>query len=601
MVTSTLTTIARTWLLPILGENWFSSLTFPSLSPRLFDPSTGKLTLALSGSDLCTRRAILSSPNDYLRDTYVTPYSYVSRVGFGEVRTLDGTGNNLLRPHWGGVGTSQVRLFAPSYLDGVGVARGTYHELPSPRAISNALLTTQEETPLSRHSVLLMAWGQFIDHDLVLSAEGHGEFWPIIVPTGDKHFDPDRTGEQIIPFARLAYAEGTGQDGVPRASVNQITPFIDASMVYGSTPEHAQTLRTPDETGRLLVSYADNGEVILPVHADLAHVAGDVRAHENPILASLHSLFVAEHNRIAGTLLESYQNRNWAVRSLVHRTLWGNAHVDSLGDAVYELSRKVVGAQVQAVTYGEFLPYLLGDRALSEYTGYKTHVNPAISEEFSNAAFRLGHSMVRGSIGVKHEGAATTYEPLMSNFFDPTLLAQEGKSALLAGAIEMPMNPVDLEITGALQNMLFGANLDLGAINIQRGRDTGLPTYAAAREALGYQEVDEFADITGVAATQNALAQVYASPADVDLWVGILAEDKLTGSQLGVVGSAIVADQFTRARDGDRFYYEHDPVVARLDRVLGLSLDTLRLEDIIEANTNLDVHDVFVAGAVDFV
>ena len=586
------------WGLPLGGG--FSSLIFPGLFDRLFDYSTGALTLSISADDLYTEGVIIAKPNDYLGTTYLTPRSRLSRVCFGTVRPLDGSGNNLYRPLWGSVGTSQVRLFAPSYLDGVSLPRGTYHEVANPRAISNALMSAQDDTPLSTHSVLFMAWGQFIDHDLVLSAESHDEFWPIIVPSGDEYFDPEWTGQQIIPFARLASAAGTGQDGVPRASVNQITPFVDASMIYGSTAKHAQTLRTLDETGRLRTSSANNGEVILPVHADLSRVAGDVRAHENPILASLHSLFVAEHNRIAETLLDGYQNRNWAVRALVRRTLWGNEHVDSLGDAVYELSRKAVGAQVQTVTYEEFLPALLGDVGISEYTGYKPYVNPAISEEFSNAAFRLGHSMVRDTLAVKHEHGETTYAPLMSNFFDPTLLHAEGKAGILAGAIEMPMNPVDLEITGALQNMLFGANLDLAAINIQRGRDAGLPTYATAHEALGYGAVTEFADITGIEATREALTQTYARASEVDLWVGILAEDKLTGSHLGQVGSAIVADQFTRVRDGDRFYYEHDPVITTLDQVLGLSLESLRLADIIEANTDLDVHDVFVAGAVEF-
>ena len=577
---------------------WMSNWSLANWS--VSRPAPDLLNWPVSASDLLTPQTILAGPNEFFLDKSLSVNSPLKRVNWGQVRTLDGSGNNLLRPAWGQAFTEQVRLFAPSYLDGVGLPRGSFFEIASPRVVSNALMASQASTPKAEHSVLLMAWGQFVDHDLVLSAESH-DFWPIMVPTGDSYFDPTGTGQEIIPFARLAYANGTGENGVARASVNTITPYLDASMVYGSSLEQSRTLRTLDGTGRLRWSTDTNDEVMLPVHPDLTTVAGDARAHENPILSSLHSLFVAEHNRVVDLLWEEYNGRNRTVRSLLRHTRWRNEDVTTRGDAVYELARKVVGAQVQAITYGEFLPELIGADTLSDYTGYKTYVNPAISEEFSNAAYRLGHSMVRDQIGVLTDNETLEYEPLMSNFFNPEMLTQEGKAAILGGAIAMEMNPVDLEITGALRNMLFGANLDLAAINIQRGRDAGLPTFAAAHEALGYGVVDEFSDITGVPATQQALAGVYVTPGEVDLWVGILAEDKVADSLLGEVGTAILADQFTRTRDGDRFYYENDPVVARLDSVLGLSLDTLRLEDVIEANTSLSVEDAFLAGSVEFV
>ena len=144
-----------------------------------------------------------------------------------------------------------------------------------------------------------------------------------------------------------------------------------ASMVYGSNPETAASLRTAD--GHMKTSEGNN----LPI-VDGMFVAGDVRAAENPDLTALQTLFVREHN---------YQ-----VDQL-HA-----AHPTWSGDQLYENAKAIVAAEIANVTYSEFLPHLLGPDAITTYDGYDPNVDPRITEEFAGAAYRFGHSIVSADI-----------------------------------------------------------------------------------------------------------------------------------------------------------------------------------------------------------
>src|SRR5919202_4438537 len=111
---------------------------------------------------------------------------------------------------------------------------------------------------------------------------------------------------------------------------------------------------------------------------DQLFAAGDVRANENIELTSLHTLFVREHNRIADAISRA------------------NPGLDD--ETVYQMARARVIAEMQAITYNEWLPALLGPGALQPYRGYDPTVNPGIANEFSTAAFRLGHSLLGNGV-----------------------------------------------------------------------------------------------------------------------------------------------------------------------------------------------------------
>jgi hypothetical protein len=123
---------------------------------------------------------------------------------------------------------------------------------------------------------------------------------------------------------------------------------------------------------------------------DQLFVAGDARVNEQVGLTAIQTLLMREHNRLA----DDYGNRiaqDNATDPVVAEYKTSGLNED---DFIYQAARKVVGAEIQVITYNEFLPMLIGENALNPYTGYKDNVNVSISNEFANAAFRLGHTLL---------------------------------------------------------------------------------------------------------------------------------------------------------------------------------------------------------------
>jgi hypothetical protein len=133
---------------------------------------------------------------------------------------------------------------------------------------------------------------------------------------------------------------------------------------------------------------------------------------------------------------------------------------------------------------------------------------------------------------------------------------------------------------------LFGApgqgGFDLASLNIQRGRDHGLPDYNTVRQAYGLSRVTRFDQITSDPTMQSALAATYGSVNNIDLWIGGLAEDHLPNSSIGITFTRILVDQFTRLRDGDRFWYQN-----ALPADLVREIQNTSLAEIVQRNTRL--------------
>src|SRR3954468_20307434 len=146
------------------------------------------------------------------------------------------------------------------------------------------------------------------------------------------------------------------------------------------------------------------------------------------------------------------------------------------------------------------------------------------------------------------------------------------------------MQEIDTSIVDPLRDFLFGApgdgGMDLASLNIQRGRDNGLASYNNTRIALGLAPARSFADITSDTTVQAELKSVYGTVDKVDLWVGGLAEKHVNGGSIGQTFTRIIADQFQRLRDGDRFFYLNQFRGAQLTAIQNTSLS-----DIIARNT----------------
>jgi hypothetical protein len=379
----------------------------------------------------------------------------------------------------------------------------------------------------------------------------------------------------LVPGANKFSVEVSSPN--PRQHANQISAYLDGSVIYGSDATRAAALRT-FSGGRLKTSEGN----LMPLNsaglanANDAHIfpdnqmflAGDVRANENVELSAIHTLFLREHNQLAAAI--------------------SAANPSFTDEQVFQNARRIVVAEVQVITYREFLPALLGPKALRPYDGYKPDVNPGIATEFSTAAYRIGHTLINDDVALMDNDGNETDEPLAlaEAFFNPSVLHAVGPDPLLKYLASDNAQEVDTQLVGGLRNFLFGppgaGGFDLASLNIQRGRDHGLADYNTTRSAYGLPKVKSFADITSDPAVQFKLLALYSTVDNIDLWVGGLAENHLPGSSVGPTFQRILVDQFERLRDGDRFWYArvfYGPQLA--------ALEATRLSDIIRRNSTI--------------
>ena len=341
-----------------------------------------------------------------------------------------------------------------------------------------------------------MQWGQFVDHDLTFSPQaisnaqfGDGRFcndtcdnrnpcFPISVPAGD----PRILRHRCMGVTRSSAICNSGMTSVffdevvHREQLNQITSFMDASNVYGSSDEESRNLRDFRSNRGLLRTgiLMPGGKPLLPpnegepidcqMDANAAHVpcfqAGDHRANEQLGLVAMHTLWMREHNRVAGEILRY------------------NTHWD--GDLVFHEARKIVGAQLQHITYKHWLPNVLGPsgmQKIGEYKGYDPTVDGTMLNEFATAAFRFGHSMINPVIYRLNETLHPIAEgnlPLHKAFFAPFRIVEEGGiDPVLRGLFAKPAKQLtpdeflNSELTEKLFKLAHDVALDLAALNIQ--------------------------------------------------------------------------------------------------------------------------------------
>jgi peroxidase len=115
-----------------------------------------------------------------------------------------------------------------------------------------------------------------------------------------------------------------------------------------------------------------------------------------------------------------------------------------------------------------------------------------------------------------------------------------------------------------LQGNLFKSKtgpcgLDLVSLNIQRGRDHGLPAYPEWREYCGGYKPKTFEELEPImdSETVERLRSMYDSVDDIDPYTGLVSETPVTSSGiLGPTATCVIAEQFLRLKKGDRFWYE---------------------------------------------
>jgi hypothetical protein len=605
-----------------------------------------------------------------------------------QFEAIDGNGNNVAHPEWGRAGTNYIRVAPARYADG----RSAMVAGPNPRFISNRVFNDVNQNVFSERSISQWGnvWGQFLDHTFGLrSATGEADNIPFNASDPLESFTNDLG---VIADTRSAAAPGTGVTN-PREQVNTENSFIDAEVVYGHDPNRLEWLRE----GPLDNNLANNGPRLMmsptnylpaatqrgnPTAAptmdvdgrlrgapETRKIAGDPRANENIALTATQTLFAREHNRIVSLLPGTLSDQE-----------------------KFDIAKRVVAAEQQYITYTEFLPAVGVN--LPAYAGYNPNVNPGLSNEFAVVGYRA-HSMIHGEAldtdtaisrysqatldSLVAQGARVTPDgdevsivvPLGAAFFTPNMVEQIQLGPVLAGIggeseyrneelidnqlrsvlFQVPVSGNPTCLDGDTLPQCFRGVVDLGAIDVQRGRDHGMPSYNQLRQAYGLAPRTSFAAITGEATDQfpsdplltpgneindpnsventalfdttgdsiepgsddavdntkqvtkrtplaARLRAIYGSVDNVDAFVGMIAEPHQAGSEFGQLQQAIWAKQFAALRDGDRFYFGNDPALATINSLYGIDFRQT-LSKVIAANTDVGAElapNVFFAG-----
>lgn len=502
-------------------------------------------------------------------------------------RTISGRCNNLVYPEWGSAGQTLKRLLPNAYEDGATVPRGGRHPstLPNPRWISQRN-HPDSDIPDYRFTHMVMQFGQFLDHDITLTPKDDGtdccksgvqesNCFTIPIPSPDRFYSWVNSSAQCLNFVR---SRPVCRSTV-REQFNEITAFVDASNIYGSELEHSAILRTYRD-GRLhrnsitdqmptreQLNIRPDTNLLRP-ESSADFMAGDMRINEHPFLTSIHTVFLREHNRIA-KLLKEY--------------LPYSLQTDEI---IYQETRRIVGAEMQNIAYGEYLPTILGVDFMKNYglivtetSEYDSKVDPTIFNNFAGAAFRFGHSMVNGMFKLvsqrnsrtnsKKDGKEVYWLWRLREVFDGQSIRGERLPLenMIEGLITQEPQTCDAFFSTEITDHLFQKNYkrenfgeDLLALNIQRGRDHGLPGYNAYRKACGLRSLTDWSQRPTELNEEmwTKIEEVYDHVDDIDVYIGGIAETSVRGGVVGPTFACLIADQFRRLKFGDRFFYTHD-------------------------------------------
>ncbi|XP_044620897.2 dual oxidase 1 isoform X2 [Equus asinus] len=521
-----------------------------------------------------------------------------------EVQRFDGWYNNLMEHRWGSKGSRLQRLVPASYADGVYQPLGEPH-LPNPRELSNtAMRGPAGQASLRNRTVLGVFFGYHLLSDLV-SVERPGcpaEFLNIRIPPGDPVFDPNRSGDAVLPFQRSRWDPKTGQSpSNPRDLTNEVTGWLDGSAIYGSSHSWSDELRS--FSGGQLASGPDpafprdsQDPLLMWTAPDPAtgqrgsqglYAFGAERGNRDPFVQALGLLWFRYHNLCAQRLAREHPS-------------WGD-------EELFQHARKRVIATYQNIAVYEWLPSFLR-KMLPDYAGYRPFLDPGISPEFLAASEQFFSTMVPPGVymrnaschfqGVLNRNSSISRALRVCNSYwsreHPNLQRAEDMDALLLGMAsqiaEREDNVVVEDVRDFWPGPLKFSRTDHLASCLQRGRDLGLPSYTEARAALGLPPITRWQDINPALSRSNgtvleAIAALYNQDLSrLELLPGGLLESH---GDPGPLFSAIVLDQFVRLRDGDRYWFENTRNGLFSEEEI-VEIRNTSLRDILVAVTNMN-------------
>ena len=479
----------------------------------------------------------------------------------------------------------------------------------------------------------------------LIRVDPYGNFIPdangfpqVVVGVGDDGIP--NTGDDLVISGTPGAPVSTGM------AVRTAHAFLD-DIAHAAVPVVTDGVLQPDSDSATGYSdgYSARGQQVAYDNEllDAHYITGDGRGNENMGLSAIHHVFHSEHNR----LVEHTKEVILASDDLAFLNEWLLEPVDAIpttqaeinalawnGERLFQVGRFTNEMEYQHLVFEEFARKMQPDIDAFVFEP-SADINPAIFAEFAHAVYRFGHSMLNETFDRIDSDGTENALSLFNAFLNPLEFGAVDETgnvivdhdtaagAIIRGMSRQAGNEIDEFVTNTLRNQLLGIPLDLAAINIARGRDTGLPSLNEARAqfyqlahqdtqlkpyeswadfAINLQNPASIVNFIAAYGTHSSIVQSTTlegkraaatalvlggegAPADrvaflnstgiwsanetglnnVDLWVGGIAEKHMDfGSMLGSTFSFVFELQLENLQDGDRFYY--------LSRVQGLNL-----------------------------
>jgi hypothetical protein len=484
-------------------------------------------------------------------------------------RTADGRFNDLESPAMGSAGMGFGRNVPPEHA--YPESEWAILNDPNPREVSRRLLTRNAFEPARTLNVLAAAWLQFMIRDWFSHGEGNmGRAWELKLPENDSWpedaaltMDP-----MLIPRTPPELPRSPG-DISPPTYANTETHWWDGSQIYGSNEGTQRSMRLGYD-GKLKISL---DRPVSPVRSDAAkHPAKEPGFWVGMAMMAL--LFIQEHNAICDRLRAEHPSWsdddlfdrarliNAALMAKIHTVEWTTAIIDHPTTRVamnanwWGLATERIYRVFGRISEWEVISGIPGSQKKHFGAPY------ALTEEFV-AVYRM-HPLIPDHFGFR---SATTDEPLKERPL--TLPEVAGEEAIkLIKQISMPdlFYSFGTAHPGAITLHNFprflqsferpdGNFMDLGATDILRTRELGVPRYNAFRKLLRLPPVESFEELTDNPVWAKELRSVYKDDINrVDLVVGLFAEPKPRGFGFSDTAFRIFILMASRRLNSDRLF-----------------------------------------------
>ncbi|XP_029671831.1 uncharacterized protein LOC115240676 isoform X2 [Formica exsecta] len=443
-------------------------------------------------------------------------------------RTPSGACNNVRHPAWGARGSPFLKLLPSAYSNGISRPRQSVgsHSLPTSSDIISSVLTSVPEIGSHEGLTSLSAvWSELVLQDIAATVHSVGpedecctgeRRHPECYEMRDEKFGCKRYWRSVPSLTVYDCQFET------REQMNGVSAYLDGSGIYGVNDDKLHLLRTY-ENGKVDLSAC---ELCNQTDRDALHL--------------LHQILLREHNRVAEKLAEV------------------NMHWDD--SKVFLEARRIVVAQLQHVTFNEYIPAILREAALIE-----PELRPLAN------GFYAGYSS-SNKAGTYHAVALTALRALV--------WTRAGKK----GSIED-------HITASANRVGFAAASDAAVWSVHAARDHGVPGYVKFLiDCLGENiKIENFTNLARVMRSEHAqlLSRIYMNLEDVDLIVGGILETPVTGAAVGPTFECLLKKQFVTIRNSDRFWYENDIPPSGLTATQLTEIRKVSLAGILCANTDI--------------